>query len=151
MACVNGANRPISVMFVCLWLTMPSVGNTCALSVEDAYIQLAFPNARVGALYLQIQNSCPASDQLMIVRSHAASKVEIHQTVQSDNGVMSMVKIDGGLTIPPMSELKLAPGGFHVMLMGLELPKNNHHVEVTLDFDQADDIVLTLPVRLKPR
>lgn len=87
----------------------------------------------------------------MIVRSDAASKVELHQTVQNDNGVMSMVKIDSGLTIPPMGELKLASGGFHFMLMGLALPEDNHPIEVTLDFEQADDIVLTVPIRLKLR
>ena len=39
-----------------------------------------------------------------------------------NNGVMTMRPLDKGLTIEPGKTVKLAPGGYHLMLMDLKKP-----------------------------
>lgn len=132
-----------------LLLISPSAAQACSITVSEPYIQLAFPTAKVGALYLQIDNPCAAADQLIGMRSQASAMVEMHQTVANEKGVMSMTTIEEGAPIPPFGTLTLVPGGLHFMLMGLELPTDNDDVEVILDFAKANDMVLLVPVRLK--
>lgn len=141
----------ISQLAMTFLLISPSAGQACSVTVSEPYIQLAFPTAKVGALYLQIDNPCEAADQLIGMRSQALTMAEMHQTVVSEKGVMSMTKIEEGAPIPPFGKLQLAPGDLHFMLMGLELPTDNDDVEVILDFAKADDMMILVPLRLKVR
>jgi len=52
-----------------------------------------------------------------------------------NSGVMTMRLLDKGLTIEPGKTIKLAPGGYHLMLMDLKSPlKQGDKVPVTLEF-----------------
>ncbi len=61
-----------------------------------------------------------------------------------NNGVMTMRPLDKGLAIEPGKTVKLAPGGYHLMLMDLKNP-----------LKQGDKVPLTLsskrPARLRCR
>jgi copper(I)-binding protein len=60
------------------------------------------------------------------------------------NGVMKMRQIDDGIAIPPGKTVQLAPGGFHVMLIGLKAPLNaDENYQVTLTFEKAGKVNLT--------
>lgn len=48
--------------------------------------------------------------------------VELHETVQNDDGSMAMQAKDGGFVIPAGGEHLLEPGGDHIMLMALTAP-----------------------------
>ena len=50
--------------------------------------------------------------------SPVAGMVEIH-SMSMQNGVMKMFQVDG-IDVPAGKTVKLAPGGYHVMLMGLK-------------------------------
>ena len=50
-----------------------------------------------------------------------AGKVEVHEMAMN-NGVMTMRPLDKGLTIDPGKTVKLAPGGYHLMMFGSEEP-----------------------------
>ena len=62
---------------------------------------------------------------------------------------MVMQKAEGGLVVPKESHLHLAPGGPHVMLMGLtrELPAGGKEVSCTLTFADGQKIELLAPVK----
>ena len=75
------------------------------------------------AAYLSITNHGGAADRLLAVESSLARKTELH-TMDVTNGVMKMRQIDGGIAIPAGKTIQLAPGGFHVMLIGLKVPLN---------------------------
>jgi len=63
------------------------------------------------------------------------------------NGVMTMRPLDKGLSIEPGKTVKLAPGGYHLMLLDLKSPlKQGDKVPVTLEFERAGKVKLSLGV-----
>ena len=70
------------------------------------------------AAYLKITNNGVSDDRLIAAKAAIAQRVEIH-SMGMDNGVMRMRAVDGGLAIAAGESVTLAPGGLHIMLMGL--------------------------------
>lgn len=64
------------------------------------------------------------------------SKAELHETVAAADGSMKMQPKQGGFTIPAGGELKLQPGGDHIMLMDLTAP-----------ITAGEDVSLTLTLK----
>ncbi len=86
---------------------------------------------------MTIKNNGPAADRLIGGSTDAAAKVEVHEMATKD-GVMTMREIEGGLPIAPGATVKLAPGGFHLMLVDVKKPlKQGDTVAVTLNFEKA--------------
>ena len=95
------------------------------------------------AAYLSITNHGAMDDRLLAVESSLARKTELH-TMEVTNGVMKMRQIDGGIAIPAGKTIQLAPGGLHVMLIGLKAPLNaDENYQVTLVFEKAGKVELT--------
>ena len=68
--------------------------------------------------------------------------------MKMDGNVMRMRELENGLEIPPGTTVSLAPGGFHLMLMGLKEPlKQGSTVPLTLVFDKAGSIDVELAVQ----
>jgi copper(I)-binding protein len=66
----------------------------------------------------------------------------------TNNGVMTMRPLDKGLAIEPGKTVKLAPGGYHLMLLDLKSPlKQGDKVPVTLEFEKAGKVKLSLDVQ----
>ena len=64
-----------------------------------------------------------------------------------NNGVMTMRPLDKGLSIEPGKTVKLAPGGYHLMMFDLKSPlKQGEKLPVTLDFEKAGKVKVTLDV-----
>ena len=95
------------------------------------------------AAYLKITNNGVLDDRLIEVKSAIARRVEIH-SMELDQGVMRMRAVHGGLVIAAGDSVTLAPGGLHIMLMGLttDLALGSQH-EIILVFEKAGDIKLT--------
>jgi copper(I)-binding protein len=71
----------------------------------------------------------------------------VHE-MSMNNGVMKMRPVDGGLTIEPGKTVKLAPSGYHLMIMDLKSPlKQGGKVPVTLEFEKAGKVAVTLDVQ----
>jgi copper(I)-binding protein len=65
-----------------------------------------------------------------------------------NNGVMTMRPLDKGLAIEPGKTVKLAPGGYHLMMFDLKGPfKQGEKVPVTLEFEKAGKVTLSLDVQ----
>ena len=95
------------------------------------------------AAYLSITNHGAMADRLLAVESGLARKTELH-TMEVTNDVMKMRQIDGGIAIPAGKTIQLAPGGLHVMLIGLKAPLNaDENYQVTLVFEKAGKVELT--------
>ena len=89
------------------------------------------------AAYVTIENKGSA-DRLIDVRS-TIGEATLHET-SMDNGVMRMRRIDPtqGLVVPSNGRLALAPGGAHVMIMGLNHPlKPGDRFGLTLTFAKS--------------
>lgn len=108
------------------------------MMVHDAYARAANPMA--GAAFMTLMNSGTKDCTLKGASSPAAQVVELH-THKDEGGVMKMVKIEGGITIPAGQDHALARGGDHVMFMGLTKPwENGTVVPVTLDFGDCGTV-----------
>ena len=83
-----------------------------------------------------IENTGDSDDRLVSATSDAAMKVELHTHVADDNGVMKMMEVEDGITIPANGQHALARGGDHVMFMGLTGPlEQDSEIAVTLTFE----------------
>jgi hypothetical protein len=61
---------------------------------------------------------------------------------------MTMRPLDKGLPIEPGKTVKLAPGGYHLMMFDLKGPlKQGDKVPVTLEFEKAGKVTLSLEVQ----
>ena len=77
--------------------------------------------AKIATGYLTIENKGSTPDRLIGGSADVASKVEVHE-MATKNDVMTMRPLDNGLTIEPDKTVKLAPGGYHLMLLACRCP-----------------------------
>jgi copper(I)-binding protein len=116
------------------------------LVITQAWSRATPNGARIGTGYLTIENKGPAADRLLGASADVAGKVEVHEMAMKD-GVMTMRPLDSGLTIEPGKTVKLAPGGYHLMLFGLKSPlKLGEKIPLTLDFEKAGKVAVSLDV-----
>jgi copper(I)-binding protein len=117
------------------------------LVITQAWSRATPGGAKIGGGYLTIENKGSTPDRLIGGSGDVASKIEVHE-MSMKNGVMTMRPLDNGLTIEPGKTVKLAPGGFHLMLFDLKAPlKQGDKVPVTLEFEKAGKVTLSLDVQ----
>lgn len=116
-------------------------------SVADAWVRASIGTADPVAAYLVITNSTGHDDALLGASSPAAASVEVHETSTDEGGMTGMVPL-GRLDVPAGSTVRLAPGGMHLMLMGLIRPlRVGDSVELDLMFEHAGRLVVQAEVR----
>lgn len=114
--------------------------------ISHAWSRATAPRAQVGAGFLTIRNTDARPDRLLSASSPRAAKVEIH-TMSMEGGVMRMRPLPDGLEIPARGVATLAPGGNHLMLIGLKAPlKQGERVPATLRFARAGAVQVQLAV-----
>ncbi|MCK0209618.1 copper chaperone PCu(A)C [Starkeya koreensis] len=102
--------------------------------------------AKVAGGYLSLHNEGKEADTLVSATVEIAEKAEIHEMSVKD-GVMTMRQLANGIEIPAGGEVKLAPGGFHLMLMGLKQPlKEGETFKGTLTFAKAGTVDVVFKV-----
>ncbi|HEY2210702.1 MAG TPA: copper chaperone PCu(A)C [Bradyrhizobium sp.] len=117
------------------------------LVITQAWSRATPGGAKVAGGYLTIENKGSAPDRLIGGSADVADKVEVHE-MATKNGVMTMRPLDKGLTIDPGKTVKLAPGGYHLMLLDLKSPlKQGDKLPVTLEFEKAGKVKLSLDVQ----
>jgi copper(I)-binding protein len=117
-----------------------------ALQIDQPWARATAPSAPAGGGFLKITNSGTTPDRLVSANSPAADLVQVHE-MKMDGNVMRMREVEKGLEIPPGGSVMLAPGGYHLMMMGLKGPlKQGTKVPVTLVFEKAGKIEIELSV-----
>jgi copper(I)-binding protein len=117
------------------------------LVITQAWSRATPGGAKIAGGFLTIENKGAAPDRLVRGAGDNIGKVEIHEMAMN-NGVMTMRPLDKGLPIEPGKTVKLAPGGYHLMLMDLKQPfKQGDKVPVTLEFEKAGKVALSLDVQ----
>ena len=102
------------------------------LVISQAWSRATPGGAKVAGGFLTIENKGSAPDKLVKVSAEIAGKADVHEMAM-DNGVMKMRPLDKGLVIEPGKTVKLAPGGYHLMLQDLKGAfKEGEKVPVTL-------------------
>jgi periplasmic copper chaperone A len=116
------------------------------LVISQGWSRATPGGAKIGGGYLTIENKGAAPDRLIHSSGDFAGKIEVHEMAMK-NGVMTMRPLDNGLTIEPGKTVKLAPGGFHLMMFDLKNPlKQGDKVSVILEFEKAGKVTLSLDV-----
>jgi copper(I)-binding protein len=117
------------------------------LVISQAWSRATPGGAKVAGGYLTIENKGTVADKLVSVSADIAGKTEVHEMAM-DNGVMKMRPLDKGLVIDPGKTVKLAPGGYHLMLQELKGAfKQGDKVPVTLEFEKAGKVAVSLDVQ----
>ncbi|MCA1453268.1 copper chaperone PCu(A)C [Bradyrhizobium sp. BRP22] len=117
------------------------------LVISQAWSRATPSGAKVAGGYLTIENKGSSPDRLVGGSGDVAGKLEVHE-MTTENGVMKMRALDKGLVIEPGKTVKLAPGGYHLMMFDLKNPlKQGDKVPVTLEFEKAGKVTLSLDVQ----
>jgi hypothetical protein len=105
----------------------------------------ASPAARSGAAYVSFRNNGAAADRLVAVATTAARSTELHRSFM-EGDVMRMEPVPG-IDIAPGATLEMAPGGIHIMFMGLAAPlREGTTVDLVVTFSHAGTMAVTVPV-----
>ncbi|MFN0114754.1 MAG: copper chaperone PCu(A)C [Paracoccaceae bacterium] len=119
------------------------------LAIHHPYAFATAPTAMTGAGYVKaITNNGPDADRLIAVKS-GFPRTELHESTETD-GVSSMAPVEA-VEIPPGATVDLAPGGVHIMFMGLggEPFREGAKVPVTLVFEKAGEVAVELAVEAR--
>ncbi|MBO6782833.1 MAG: copper chaperone PCu(A)C [Alphaproteobacteria bacterium] len=126
----------------------PATGHeekTGSFTISHPWARATASSQTAGAVFMEIHNHGDTDDRLVGAASPDAERVEIHGHLR-DGDVMRMRRVDG-IEVPAGGTAVLAPGGFHVMLMGLKSPLfEDTLTELTLTFEKAGDIEIEVVV-----
>jgi hypothetical protein len=137
------------------------------ISVIDAWARTSPANVENGAAYMILTSD--DGDRLTgaAVDASVAATVEIHETVTAgdstgdtatgdtmtsdtmmdDTAAMTMRPVDG-IDLPAGTDVALAPGGYHLMLLDLAEPLvSGATFELTLSFEEAGETTVEVEVR----
>jgi periplasmic copper chaperone A len=114
--------------------------------IESAWARATASGARVGGAFVTLLNTGDAPDRLVSASSDIADRIELHSHVM-DGNVMRMREVEGGISLPPGETVKLQPGGFHIMLLGLKKPLVlGSRFLLSLNFEKAGNVQVDVPV-----
>lgn len=115
------------------------------LTVSGAFARASPMMAQAGAGFMIITNAGEA-DKLVAAKSDISEVVELHTHIE-ENGMKAMRKVDF-IDVPASGSVELKPGSFHVMFIKLkDQLKEGQQVAVTLVFEKAGEVAVTLPVK----
>ena len=98
------------------------------------------------ATYLSIRNHASKDDYLIEVKTNVAAMTSLHNHI-NDKGIMKMRAVKQ-IVIPGDGSIRLQPGGFHIMLMGLKKPLvEGDKFDLTLIFKKAGTVLCSVLVK----
>jgi copper(I)-binding protein len=120
-----------------------------SLKIDHPWARPTLPGQAAGGAYLSVSNNGNVPDRLLGGSSPAAARVEVHE-MRMEGDVMRMREM-AVLELPAGKMVTLAPGGLHLMLMGLKAPlKLGDKLPLKLRFEKAGEIDVMLHVENKP-
>jgi|TARA_R110000787_G_scaffold64391_10_gene145412 hypothetical protein len=128
---------------VALWAGASPTLAEESVRVSDAWARASVLASRPVASYLTIESA--VEDRLLGVTTPVAGHVMIH-AVEKDGDVSRMKHIET-LEVPTGERITLAPGGMHLMLMGLQDKLSEGTTfPMTLSFENAGEITVEVSV-----
>ena len=115
------------------------------LKIEDAYTRATVPAQKMGGGFVQIENK-GGTDKLIGVSSSVAKEMQLH-SMSMEGNIMKMREVKS-IDVPANGEVKLQPGGLHLMFIGLNKQlKAGESVPVKLKFEKAGEIEIQFHVK----
>ena len=135
--------RKSLLAFLLFLLAAPLAWSEGRISVKDPWVRQKPPGTSVTAAYMVIENSAGVADELLGVSCGCSAAASLHVTEMRE-GSMVMKKV-ASIEIPPGGSVALSPGGYHVMLEGLE-GDMGESVVLKLKFRSGAEISAPVPV-----
>lgn len=104
-------------LYLLLALLIPLGASASSVSMDDAWTRATPPGATTAAVYGTVTNRSRDAVKLADFRTANARMANLH-TIREVDGVMQMRPADD-VTLGPGESITFAPGGRHIMLMGL--------------------------------
>ncbi len=116
------------------------------LELASAWVRALPPTQSNTAAYLTLINRGDTGITVVGASAELAEQVEFHTTREID-GYMRMEQLQN-LSVDAGQSLRLAPGGTHLMLLGLErMPSSGETVRLCLQLATGDEICTVAEVR----
>ncbi len=116
------------------------------VAVMNVWVREALPDSEANAGYMTLINVGSEEVTLIRIKSDSFNKVEVHEMAVVD-GLMNMRELKT-LTIPVNDQVKLAPGGKHLMMIS---PKKDlvqgDKVDLTLIFSSGESQTVSVEVK----
>lgn len=136
-----------NVLFFLLLILSCSTGNDRSIEISDAWIREAPVNSDITALYFDIQNSGSSEDRVVSINTPISDSAEIHNTIIDSRGIAKMVRLEE-VKIASNNSLKFAPGGMHVMLIGLNKEiRAGEEYQININFKNSGTKTVTAKVK----
>jgi copper(I)-binding protein len=126
--------KRLAVSLLAVLAMAAATARAAGVEVTGAWARATMPGQKVAGVYMDLRSDKAA--RLVGVESKVAGSAEVHE-MRNDGGVMRMRHVEA-LDLPAGRTVKLAPGGFHVMLFELNQPlKPGDKVRLTLKVDRG--------------
>jgi len=124
----------------------PAAEATAAVvTAADAWCRPSPNGAKAGGCYVTL--TAATDDRLTGGSTPRAGEIQVHE-MKTENGMMKMAQLTEGLPLPAGQTVGLAPGGNHLMLIGLTAPLvAGETVPLTLKFASAPSVTVQAAVR----
>ena len=117
------------------------VGN---LSIDDVWARTGQPG-QVSAAFMDVKNK-GAADKIVSAHCDCAKATELHDMKMAD-GKMLMMQVPA-MDVPANGDLKLKPGSYHIMLIGLNRPLvAGETLPIKLKFEKAGEVTVQAQVK----
>lgn len=125
--------------------TVDTDGTKNVITATAAWCRPTPNGAQAGACYLTLKSS--AGDRLTAAATPVSTATQIHNMTMEDD-VMRMAEMAEGLPLSAGQSVALAPGGVHLMLVGLTAPLvAGQTVPLTLGFEKSPAMTVQAEVR----
>lgn len=129
---------------VALSLVLPSLA-LAEVTVKEAWIPEAPPSAQAMGAFMTIENSDAQAVKVVKASAPNFDRVELHESIE-ENGMHKMIA-QPFLNIPAKGSLELKPGGYHIMLIGVQQPsKAGDVIPIELTLDNGQKIMVNTSV-----
>ena len=119
-------------------------GDPATVQVTGAVCRPTPTGRQMTGCYLTLTSA--TADRLVSVSTPDAGMVQVHES-RIESGMMMMAELREGLPLPAGEDVALAPGGNHLMLMGVKEPLvAGDTVALTLTFATSAPVEVTATV-----
>ena len=118
-----------------------------AFSIAGPWIKAVTAEEGMSSVFGEVANSSDSTITIVAAAYPAADTVELHEVV-TEGADSTMRETDGGFAVEPQGTRSLAPGGDHIMLMGLaEDLEPGMEATITVEFADGSTAGFTAPVK----
>jgi hypothetical protein len=137
-----------ALMLLALWPWPAAAFAADSVQITNAWVRGTVSGQGGTGAYMDILSDAPG--RILSAASPVAASVEIHN-MKMENGVMRMSPVKD-IVLEPGKTVRFAPGGYHVMLMGLkEELKKGGTVPITLSVEGTDKKVRQVEIKAEIR